>query len=439
MIRLQCCHSIWPADEKIHPYSSTSIAPLRYYKIDEKTKCGCYFSSELIFTSIGKVILTVLGMDIFTLRIFGVIRALILLFTASGISFFLLNYRNNSAAVINSLIFSVVLCDPANSLFLNTFYTEFSALLFCYLSIGAMYCLLMRPSHKTMATIFLFALWALGLSKPQHVALPILFWGCFVLFSWKDRQALKWIYLIAGIGTIAIAVFQMKTELPHMKSARWANATDTFLGAVLPASRNQLEAVKILNLPEDCILCIGKDWYSPGVQKEHPCPEVFSTSRVRLLWLMIKQPIFLLDITEMGLDKLCPWVVTYIGHVEGEKYDTIWGHQLTLAGLENRIPRFWMKALFVFPIIVISFLLWVTFRKNNNISPLSAILTAMAGGGYIVFYSSLFGDGFVQFSKHSHLYFSIYCSMGIMLLVNIPVLSLKHWKKRAESKALQVY
>ena len=72
-----------------------------------------------------------------------------------------------------------------------------------------------------------------------------------------------------------------------MHGVRFANATNTFLGAVLTAASDRARALQQLGLPSSRQIAIGSDWFTPGLQQNHPCPEVLEVSRLHLLPLFI--------------------------------------------------------------------------------------------------------------------------------------------------------
>jgi hypothetical protein len=133
MVRIQACHQVWPADSSFPPGVKSPAFPIDNYKIDKSLNLGaCFPSAELVFTSIGEAVIKILGLvtdeDSFSIRIFGFIRGLLLSALAIGFSLWLLDKGKLTAALSNSFIYALVLTDPANTLYLSTFYTEYSAI-----------------------------------------------------------------------------------------------------------------------------------------------------------------------------------------------------------------------------------------------------------------------------------------------------------------------
>src|SRR5699024_3446732 len=126
MIRVQSCHYFWPLDSNIAPGQPTPRAPLKDYKLDTQSDFTrrCQPSSELIFTAILAFIIKIMGLENgFSIQILGAIQGLSLSICAIGFSLWFLIKRRLIAALSNALVYAIVLADPANTLYLNTFYT----------------------------------------------------------------------------------------------------------------------------------------------------------------------------------------------------------------------------------------------------------------------------------------------------------------------------
>ena len=84
--------------------------------------------------------------------------------------------RRPAWALANAAVFAFVLADPMTTLWLNTLYTEFGALLGAYASIGLLPALVVRDPQSAPPRWALFgfacSLAVLGMSRQQHLLLP---------------------------------------------------------------------------------------------------------------------------------------------------------------------------------------------------------------------------------------------------------------------------
>lgn len=403
MVRLQGCFRVWPADTSIEPFASTPVAPLSSYRIDRTVKAPCHYSSELLLLApaIGWGLLQ--PDRIFSLQVVGLTKAAVAGLLAAGLALTLVARRNPWAAIAHGLVFALVFADPANSLYLNTFYAEYSALLFFYLAAVLLYLLAADGKPAWVAPAFVVALLLLGCSKPQHQALPALLLVCSLPALLRQR---KYRTLVIGLlAVVLVLLFHNADRAGHKSSLRLANATDTFLGAVLPQATDRDAALRWLGLPASCAAHIGKTWYTPGVAEAHPCPEVAAVGRVRLLPLLVTQPSMLYALSRQGIDQLRPWRLNYLGEVGGQQLGRLdaWSLDRHIGALSTSA----VTVLFVLPGVYLAWMLAFRGRGFRGWTGFQQLSCALAGSLYLVFYSSLFGDGLFDFPKHNHLLFSI--------------------------------
>lgn len=180
MIRLQACHQIWPSDRIVNITAGTPAAPLRRYTLDKHVDTPCFPSSELLFTSIGieagKLKNLVTGEVLISIKTIGLVKAIFLAMTAMLISLYFYKRKMYAALLANGLIVGIALSDPGITLYLNTFYTEFSAVYFfvsglvrhhCSCSRALAYCQL-DPSTTRLA-------WFRVIQTPAH-AVGSMYW-----------------------------------------------------------------------------------------------------------------------------------------------------------------------------------------------------------------------------------------------------------------------
>ncbi len=135
--------------------------------------------------------------------------------------------------------------------------------------------------------------------------------------------------------------------------------------------------------------------------------------------LSVMDPRFLVTITSKGIKKLRPWVVKHMGHVAGANKGAITEHKFSLGIWLERLSDRTLLLLFSVPLVSIV-LVGFGFLTKNACSDGLRVCMALSACSYVVFFSALFGDGFVGFSKHTHLIFSIY--LGLTIIVSVGML-----------------
>ncbi len=175
MGRTSACVGLWPDVVPAARLQAHPEAPIATYVRDERHPQDCYWSSELLFVAPVAALMSV-G-DKIDLRIIGAVKgsALVLIAFALGVML-----RNRPGlALAHAVVFALVVCDPIVTLWMNTLYTEFSALLFAYASVVLVVAIGARPAQadppaRTQVIALALSLAGLGLSRQQHMWLPAL-------------------------------------------------------------------------------------------------------------------------------------------------------------------------------------------------------------------------------------------------------------------------
>jgi hypothetical protein len=68
------------------------------------------------------------------------------------------------------------------------------------------------------------------------------------------------------ISLFALWLGAVNKRSPSVRGTVQANATDSWLGMVIPALKNPPEVLRALGVPERCDAFVGETWYSPGMQ-----------------------------------------------------------------------------------------------------------------------------------------------------------------------------
>lgn len=420
MNRMHNCFGIWPDQQYVSIYAPSWKAPVNNYKMDGPADPrDCYQSSEKLFVQLGILAGNLKNYWLdrpeqqFELQTVGLVKAGILSLTACWLIW--LHRKRPPAMLAHAAIFTLVIADPYNTLWLNTLYTEFAALYFAYLSATlAHHLLTTENSNLVVKLVFLISLFMLGLAKMQHLLLPSLLGG-MVLLAWhcKHRRG-KLFPLGIVVACLAVLLAQQQTDNRHMRFAKAANAADTYLGAVLPAMQDPVQGVKLLGLPDKCARYIGYTWYAQhGIDLGKECPEVFDVPRWRLLRVIVHDPKLVLNMLGHALPETQGWNIDYLGQIEGgdvDKLDMGFSSRFfSFATLVQKLPAklfMWLYVLLgiAWLYAAVKFMRFL-FQRCEQVPWLVLISASVV---WMVIFASIFGDGYEEIAKHAHLSYSFF-------------------------------
>jgi hypothetical protein len=430
MRRISACVGLWPDMPSAAQLQAHPEAPIARYVRGERRPDECYWSSELLFVS--PVAATLASGETVDLRVIGAIKAVTLVVFAFALGAML--RRRPAFALVHAVVFALVLCDPIVTLWLNTLYTEFAALLFAYASVVLLVAIGARentsdPPSSTVLAALALSLIGLGLSRQQHLWLPALLIFPLVISLWA-RARRSAVLLLAVVGAITFAQAELIDRHPTIAQA---NNADVVLGAILPASEDEVLTAKRLGLPERCLRSVGATWYvSMGEALESTCPEALAMPRRRLVALAATEPATLLRIAMRALPQLQDWRLGYLGSVEGLQYAgsnsvrAVAGAPAgsigpVVAGLS--LSAFMQMlagsgAIFLMSMVVCA-VVCVPAAASRRSAPLALTLYALTGIAWYAILSAIFGDGYVEVARHAQLASVALCATAVVLAASL--------------------
>lgn len=309
-----------------------------------------------------------------------------------------------------ALSFFLVFGDIAYLSYFNTLYNETSVLIGAFISIWAIVGLISGERRCLMPAFAGLAF--LGMSKVQYAPLAVVL-GIIALALLRDSRGT----VILGFSLVIFGAFNMASgpDIGLRHSTKIANNTDTYLGAALPAASNKIDALRILRLPDNCLNAIGLTFYSPGVIDKHPCPDVVSVSRARLIPLFATQPSTLFRPIIGFSEKSKPIYLNYMGHYETPAMSNSRIYNIAVATSAttylDKLPARAFGALMLFVAFVS--MMSILFRRTPE-------SYAFAISGMTILYtiaSGVFGDGYFEAAKHGLLIgFGFFIQISCILL-----------------------
>ncbi len=404
MIHIQACHDIWPAGKSLDLTRGTPAAPQRVYRVfPADVQAPCQPAAEILFSGTAIALANVknrlLPSQFVSIKTVGLVKALVLVLTAVAFQVFFFRRQLLACQWVHALVVLVVLADPAVTLFCNGFYKEFSSIYFLYVALGGVVVLSLSGTSWPL----LAGLSGLALSMPQHVALAVTLAVAMASYSlirrqWRQATLVIMVALLAGVLGSSERLGARGT------SAHLANQTNR-LGGLLSLADNPGPILSDLALPGRCAALAGKNWYSPGIQQQHPCPEIAGVPGTVLAGLLLRHPDWWRPALDMAMPSLKEWVLGLYGHVEGRRMGRIQDLQWTLQdGLRTlAMPSF--AALLAAPtaMLLLGVVVFTLARRPEaSARPLywCALLVLLQWTALLL---ALSADGLTDLAKHAHL------------------------------------
>lgn len=316
--RLQACFGISAAGDKPIPVEVLVGDPPAIYSARHPPYPHlCYLSSQslLLGTTLALLRARILpgAPNAFDIRVMGFVNGIGLAIVGLGLT--LLFARSSKwAALAAALVFALLLADPSNTLFFNSFYSEPISLMAVSAAVGLCIYLLAAARWNWVWVILLaWALLLLGLSKTQNYLMPLWITVVLGLLSqtrmqlWRERlRRGAMLGTLLGLSLLVVAIQgSIQERVGYMQAATILLTRHSFLGTWAVAATDPAEAVRFLGLPSECTPSMGT------VGKKN-LPEacrdgLLYASRLRLLSLVLHDPSTLARVLEQGIPLTRPW------------------------------------------------------------------------------------------------------------------------------------
>lgn len=398
-------HPDRPAD--VPPQQNSPEAPYSKYRFIATGDPMCYWSSELLFTGATALAWRVgeaVGSDgPHDVRLVGALRWGALL--ALSIAFSLAWWRRGDppAAFANAMLVPVLFADPANTLYLDTFYAEWTALLAAYALFAMLLLWRDEPFARRRFLLLALAAFALATAKIQHLMLPLaLALLVFVLERWRLGRT-GWRALALGLGAVAgfwLQFVQLQRDNPMMDAIDQYNRADVVFTALLPAADDPRALLAELGMSPDCARFSGLHaWELPGMP-EQVCNGLDEFGRGDQLATLARHPRLALALAARGVLALDPWLARRIGHVEGAMFAVGPPAGASLDRLLHGSPLLRL-ALLAGPFCAALVLLWRPGPRRGSRALELALLTALVMVATLAV--TVLGDGLADVAKQGHL------------------------------------
>ncbi|MGA7779322.1 MAG: hypothetical protein WCA85_16660 [Paraburkholderia sp.] len=337
--------------------------------------------------------------------------------------------RGRGRSLVVAGLFTAIFGEIGYLAYFNTLYNEFTMLLGAFVCAASLWLLgtsVARPPRRLLV-LMVVGLLMLGLAKQQYSGLATAFGLCAALVVAKRWNARRAAATFALVGLLCPPVFAVLNPSDYglQGGIKMANITDTFLGAVLPAAKDPASALATLHLPASCVNGIGKDWYTPGLQENHPCPELRRATRARLIPLFVSQPGTFFGPVSRAIDLARPFPDPGYGMFEDPRSSNDARYRLAVAtsfatyadALPQPVFR-WLMSVAMVSGVVAS--VWYCVKLLTGRTDRLGIDLLLAMGGITVLYaigSSVFGDGVFDMTRHASLWCFGLATQALAILV----------------------
>ncbi len=433
MQRSSACLGLWP--EAVPIGAATPAAPQPWYVVGTTRPDECYPSSQVAVAWLALQVSSVFeassrseGRRV-SLRWIGGTGLLIWLIGSLLVA--RMFWPRPGVQIAHALLSALLIADPFNTLYLNTLYTEFPALLGAYFASAIILSLFVQaeaPARRLLALVLCLLL--LGASRVQHLALPILLSVFAMLALWRSVQWRSRALIGLAVGCALIIGAQASQQSRFTGIAR-ANLADTVLGAAMPAANPERLALA-LGLPVECAEHAYSTWYRQhGVDVFVACPALSDVSRLRLLLYSLREPAILARMLGRGLLMSQHLRLGYIGERAGGDFievgsadQPLW---FSVAAALNALPAhgFLIACGFALGLIPAFWLvvLWPR-RASSELIGVDTVAIALCAHLFaLTLLSSVFGDGYSEVGRHMHLGLNA-------LLVLTALLPVWIWRRR---------
>ena len=406
--RYTSCFHFYPDRlDDVPPQRNSPQAPFAHYRFISTADPMCYWSSELTFTgataAIWKIGEAVGTGTIHDARWIGALRWCVLLALSIALSLAWLRRGDARAALANAVLAPLLFADPGNTLYLNTFYAEWTALVAAYAVVALS--LLWRDEMRSRRRFALLALVAflLATSKIQHLLLPL---GLAFALIVLDRLRLgrtSWRSVALALGAFAgfwLQVAQLHRDDAMMDAIDQYNRADVVFTALVPFADDRRALLSELGIAPDCAIYSDHHaWEFPDLP-ERICAGLSGFTRGKEIATLLRHPMIGVRLVGHGVLGLDPWIAKNIGEVEGGEFASIPSSVPSV----GRLLHAWPVAQLILLALPLFALVLLSLRPGVRVGGRSldhAALTAIVMLG--TFAVTILGDGLADAAKQGHL------------------------------------
>lgn len=407
-VRYSACFDIYPdRPAQIPPDENSPNAPYAEFRFAQARQPMCYWSSELLFGALTaaswRIVEAVGGDTAHSVRLIGALKLAAMLALSIALSRAWLRRGRYGMAIANAALFALLFADPGNTLYLNTFYAEWSSLLAACLLFSLLVLWHGEAGDRWRFLAIAAAAFLLAASKMQHLVLPLsLAFTLLVVHRWC-HGSIGWRAIALLFGGFLGGYFQfvqLQREVPMMDSIRQYNRADVVFTALLPLVEDRAAFLESIGIDPACSEHVGKHAWELPALPEITCRGVLEFGYADQLRVLLGDPQLGLRLAGRAVSALDPWVAEDIGHVEDQVLGRIPDSTWSIGQILHRWPGVQLAVLAA-PWLGLFVLL---ARRRRASSSLALEITALICMAMLVTLGvTVMGDGLADTAKQGHL------------------------------------
>ena len=425
-----CFHFYPDRPDVLAPQQNSPQAPLAKYRFIATGDAMCYWSSELLFT--GATALAwhldeALGGDaVHDVRLVGALRWLSLCGLSIALSLAWLKRGEPRIALAHAALLSLLFADPGNTLYLDTFYAEWSALLAAYALCALAQLWYDAPRSRRRFALLALAAFALAAAKIQHLVLPLGLAATVLVFDRLRLGHVGWRGVAIALGAFAgfwLQFVQLQREDPMMDAIDQYNRADVVFTALLPFADDRRALLVELGIDPQCAIYSGhRAWQFPDMP-ERICTGLADFDRGKELATLLRHPRITLRLAGHGVLGLDPWIAQNLGVIEGQEFASLPAHQPSIGQVLQAHP--WLQCtLLALPLLYALLLSARRAPRTHRRALESTVLAVVVMLGTLIV--AVLGDGLADVAKQGHLV----VNAAMAWLIVVALLWPPRWRRR---------
>lgn len=402
-IRYTGCYEIGPLRANVPAWQNNPQAPLRIYARQAIPEDKCYWTTDWLagatVAAAWRVAEAFGAAPEHSIRALGLLRLAGWVLVAAWVTARLRRAGRDDLAITHLAVLALIGADPANTLYLSTFYAEAGALFGLYVALAGALLAAVGGGRSAWAVTAVGGMLLAG-SKYQHLVLPGVLALALASAGGRPLRRAALALALGGLAGGALQTYQGARALSMTEGIAATNRVNFVLSTLLPSVADPAATVAALGLPARCAALSGKSIYQLTEPVETLCPGLRELPILRAWTAFAVEPMAWLRAAGRAPPYM-PWIPDYLGLVEGGDLQRLPDGYVTLDHWLDRQP-YALLGLFVLPWLILAGA-WLLRSP-----PLArAYAAAFAAGSAAVAGIALLGDGYVELGKHAHLAFSL--------------------------------
>lgn len=406
--RYTACFGFYPdRPAEIPPDTHSPEAPFAKFRFVATKMPMCYASSELLFTGATALLWKAAefagGGAVHDVRVVALLRWSVLLALSVAFSLAWLRRGATRAAIANAALVPLVFADPADTLYLATFYAEWTALIATYALVALILLAREQAPTRLRFALLMIAAFLAATSKLQHMLLPLALAVAVIALDRIRLRRTSWRALALSLGALAGLYFQFVQTTRDdalMATIRQYNRADVVFTALAPLSGDPAALLAAIGVDPACAIYSGKRaWQLPDLP-DRACRGLAGFTRGDELRVLLTQPSIAARLLARGIGDIDPWISDIVGHVEGSVFEKLPATVPSLGRVlhASALVRGLVLALPFAALIALS--IRPGWRRGGAALDAVAIAAVVMAETLVI---TLLGDGLADTAKQTHL------------------------------------